>query len=94
MSKHTIRRGTLVTADILRDMCACEDQVATFEELFPDGAALRLKNLLKAARAGLDLGWFAVRILPAALRAFDEGVADAEQAFDEAIAPALWQASR
>ena len=49
------------TAAILESLGAC--YTTAFAALFPDGAELTRDNLLKAAEGGLDIGWFAERVL-------------------------------
>lgn len=50
-----------VTVKWLEKMKACNQQVQLFEELFPKGAAFTRANLIKAAKGGLDIRWFACR---------------------------------
>jgi hypothetical protein len=61
--RDKIKVGSLITADMLRALEACSTEVEEFECLWPDGVALRLKNLMKAAAEGLDVYWFADEIL-------------------------------
>src|SRR3990167_6365516 len=66
--------GTMrVTAKQLEGEGACEDQIDLFRETFPRGCVVTAANIRKAARAGLNLGWWAEQFLPApALRAYQE----------------------
>ena len=88
-----------ITATWLKEQNACADQVALFAKTFPRGGKPTKANLLKAARAGLDLDWLAGFLSPpaskayyeataAALKAYDEATAPASKAYDEATAPA------
>ena len=58
-----------ITATWLKEQNACEDQVALFAKTFPRGGKPTKANLLKAARAGLDLDWLAGFMSPPALKA-------------------------
>jgi len=49
-----------ITKQMLIDADACDDQVALFEKTFPDGATWP-DDVEKAGRAGLDVGWAAVK---------------------------------
>ena len=60
---------TRVTAESLQDLHACTDQVDLFRSTFPRGTRVTRAALVKAAGAGLDLGWWAVNALPAPLLA-------------------------
>ena len=79
-----------VTVAQLKKWGACADQVKTFARVFPEGAAPTLVNLRKAAKAGLDLDWYAEKVLsPTAWRAYQEATAPAWRAYQEATAQAL-----
>lgn len=52
-----------ITADMLRDKRACEDQVGVFAKLFPRGTAVTLKAAVMALKVGLDVEWFARRFV-------------------------------
>ena len=45
-----------ITADMLREHDACQDQVDLFEEVFPNGAVVP-DDIEKAGKAGLATGW-------------------------------------
>ena len=65
-----------ITAAMLRRMGACEEQVAAFEEEWPDGADVTEKNALRAVALGLDVDWLATRVLNgAALEQYDKAIA-------------------
>jgi len=72
-----------VTAQMLRDRNACEDQVAIFEREWPDGVNVGIRAARKAVKLGLDLEWFAETFLPPAAWAD----------YEKAIAPA-WLITR
>ena len=57
----------IVTVDDLVGRSACAEQVATFMEVFGGKARVTRRNLLRAAEAGLDVGWFASEFLPVTL---------------------------
>ena len=42
---------------------ACDDQVSLFEETWPQGVTVTQEALANAAKAGLDLEWFAEKVL-------------------------------
>ena len=52
-----------VTVKSLRKLRACEDQVALFAAEWPDGVEVSEAVLLRAAEIGLDLDWWAQRVL-------------------------------
>lgn len=62
-----LRRGMLITAEMLDDKWACAEQVEIFEEEWPDGAKLTKKNLLRAAELELGVDWFLCKFLPRGL---------------------------
>ena len=67
---------TRVTAKSLQDLHACPDQVDLFRSTFPRGTRVTRMALVKAAKAGLDVGWWAGKTLPAPLWAeYDRQVA-------------------
>jgi len=72
---------------------ACHNQVEIFDEAWPDGAEITLKNYLRAAELGLDLDWLANNIFSVpALEAYRKAMAQAQKAYDKAIVPAAWKA--
>ena len=74
---------------MLRRARACHRQVEIFEREWPEGAAVTLENVQRAAELGLDLDWFAYNLFtPAARDAYDEATAPAWAAYDKATAPA------
>ena len=78
------------TVDDLRAVGACDDQVALFSAMFPDGATA--DDLPRAVAAGLDVYWFVRRVVsPDVWRAYKEAQALLWRAYKEAQAP-LWRA--
>ena len=77
----------------LREHDACPEQVRAFAKVFGRGEVhVTAARIRKAARLGLNLGWYARRALDApAKKAYDEAGATAWKAYDEACAPA-WKA--
>ncbi len=61
--RDKIKVGSLITATVLAELYACSTEVAEFEQFWPHGLALRLKNLKKVAEAGFDVWWFAAEVL-------------------------------
>ena len=79
-----------VTAESLQDLHACPDQVDLFRATFPRGTRVTRTALVKAAKAGLDVGWWAGRALPASLRAeYERQRAPLRAEYDRQRAP-LW----
>ena len=58
-----------ITAEWLTVHNACEEQQALFEKTWPGGAHVTKKALVQAAKVGLNLEWFAGRVLPRSLYA-------------------------
>ena len=84
-----MKRGDIITAEMLLARHACEDEVAIVRREWPDGVKLTLGNLRKAASLKLDLYWFAESFLsPPAREVFDEATAAAWKVYCEATAPA------
>jgi len=50
-----------ITAEALKRLDACADQVALFEQHFPEGCLVTEEAALKAVAAGLDVAWFMQR---------------------------------
>lgn len=85
----------IITADLLRALDACEEQVTRFAAVWPDGLhrpttdeeAAEISRL--AAAAQLNIDWAAERLLPLPARgAYYEATAPAEAAYYEAVATA------
>ena len=75
-----------ITAEYLRKMGACEDQVEVFEAEWPDGAKPLLKNLMRCAELGLDLEWFAIECLTVpAWEEYKKVIAPAWEEYKKAI---------
>ena len=47
----------MITTKKLRECNACEDQVALFEKVFPEGCEPTNENIQKAIDAGLNIDW-------------------------------------
>jgi len=78
-----------VTAQMLRDRNACEDQVAIFEREWPDGVNVGIRAARKAVKLGLDLEWFAETFLPPAAWAdYEKAIAPAWADYEKATAAA------
>jgi hypothetical protein len=59
-----IKVGSLITHNLLVGLGATCSQLGAFDKEWPNGCRLRLKNLLRAARLGISVDWFAARIFP------------------------------
>ena len=72
-----IMPSDVITASWLRKIKACDEHVALFTSLFPDGAPPTAESLSKAREGGLDVFWIAKhRILtPAVLKMLSEDTA-------------------
>ena len=80
----------IVTAKLLTEVNACEDQVATFAQEWPGGMKVNRENLFRAVELDLDIGWGADEFLRGeALKAYNKATAEATKAYHEAIAEAL-----
>jgi len=78
-----------ITAQMLRDKHACSDQVAIFEKLWPNGAAMTCSNALAAVDARLDLDWVAKNFMPeTATKALCSRLENPWCNLQQAIAPA------
>mgnify|MGYP001592827337 CR=1 FL=1 len=56
-----------ITAKALREKGACLKQVSLFVSEWPEGGEVTEAGLLRAAKIGLDMGWFARHFLPSPL---------------------------
>lgn len=66
------------------------EDLVTFEAEWPDSARLNKQELTRAVEMGLDLDWFARRVLRgAALEAYKQATAEAREAYRQAVAEAL-----
>ncbi len=63
MKSMSFHKGDIITMRTLRRLYACEEGRATFAQLYPQGVALTLANLQRAARLGLDVSWFAEEVI-------------------------------
>ncbi len=58
--RNYMQPGASITWDLLRDLGGCYyDRVKFRAEFGDEGTTLRLKSLIQAARANLDVAWFA-----------------------------------
>ena len=57
-----------ITAQMLRDRGACNDQVNIFAAEWPGGAEVTLENCLRAAELGFNFDWVANVLLPSEAR--------------------------
>ena len=79
-----------ITVNWLEERGACKYQVERFSETFPNGVDVSLKSLRKAAKAGLDLNWFAEEILlPSAWKVYKQARNRAFRAYSQAEVHAL-----
>ena len=79
-----------ITVQMLKEHKACEDQVKTFGQLFPHGAAVTLRNVLRAVAAGLDIDWAAQHLLsPTAWETYEAARAPAWKTYEAARASAF-----
>lgn len=79
----------IITAELLYRKDACADQVALFEQLFPDGVEPTLELCLEYALV-FDWNWAATHLLSSTARKTrDEAEASALEAYDEAVTSAL-----
>ena len=58
-----------LTAAMLREHHACEEQVVIFAAEWPAGCEITEATLFRALELGLDIDWFACEFLPAPLLA-------------------------
>ena len=80
----------VVTLAMLRELNACEDQVALFSKLFPTGEVeVTRESAAEAAVAGLEIGWGALNLLHGQFkRTFDAAMTEPRQAYSVAMAEA------
>ena len=79
-----------ITAEWLTVHDACKEQQALFEKTWPDGAHVTKTSLVQAAKVGLNLQWFAERVLPRSLYADYRAKHDAMNADYRAKCDALY----
>ena len=79
-----------ITAEMLEAKGACDPQVSSFRELWPNGVTPSLQAAAKAAEAGLSLNWFAREFLPPKLLAEYEKACTAALAKYEKARDAAW----
>lgn len=56
-----------ITAKMLRDLDACEEEVEVFERLWPTGAYVTCANVAIARAHALDIDWFIAQLWPPAI---------------------------
>ena len=77
-----------ITAERLAALGACRTQLASFREMFPEGAPLTVETALSVA-GQFDWDWAARHLLSApALKDYSEATAPALKAYNEATATA------
>jgi len=82
-----------VTAEMLRNKDACEDQVEIFEKAFPTGTRVTRRVCLRAAELGLNTDWFALNFLsPKQFEAFDAATTPHWKAYYDATTIPHWKA--
>ena len=80
-----------VTAEQLRAMGACEDQVAIVEREWPRGVPITVPSLRKAFRLGLCVDWFASEVIQAnSWTAYDAESYSAWRIYYEVGTPDAW----
>ena len=77
-----------ITAEALRQLHACSQQVELFEKTFPGGTNVTLAACRKALKVGLQLHWLATLFKGDIQKAYDEATATAQKAYNEATATA------
>ena len=85
-----VRRGSVVTGEMLKDWGACGNQADRVDELWPEGFVVTLENLVQAATEELDVEWFAQAILRAAAWAEYKKVTAAAWAEYKKVRAAAW----
>ena len=60
---------TTITSKWLAEHEACAEDLALFEEEWPEGGAVTKESLTRASELGLDLDWLARRLLPKLMNA-------------------------
>lgn len=78
-----------VTAAGLRKLGACAEQVEIVERAWPGGVTVTLRALRRATALGLNLDWWAQRVLsPEARTVYRQALATASDAYEQATTPA------
>lgn len=86
-----------ITTNLLRELGASEDEVATFAEYWPGGAAVTGPTIgrLLWLRQGLDVDWLAVRVLTEDVwEEYDRIAQDAWEEYKRVTAPAYKEFKR
>ena len=78
-----------ITKKLLQAKGACDEQVALFTKLWPQGVVPSLEAILRAQAVGLDLRWAACVLLsPMANSTYNAAMEPARKACNEAVEPA------
>ena len=78
----------LVTSKLLRKRGACDEEVALFDQEWPEGVTTSEAGLLRASEIGLDLTRFVQKFLKAPFRKeFNRQVAPFREKFNRQEAP-------
>ena len=78
-----------LTAEMLREKKACENQVQVFVGEWPDGVEITEAVVLRAYELGLDIDWFVETFLTAlALAEYHKAAAPAWAEYEKVTAPA------
>ena len=83
--------GDLITPQSLECRAACSDELAIFEEEWPNGATLTKNNIAKACLIGLNIAWFACAFLYGERGdTFDDKIETAFVAWCKAVRGSSW----
>ena len=74
-----------ITAELLEEHKACEEQVSLFRRTFPEGGESTVQALLKASEAGLDITWLERFIPDESWAAYDKACAEPLAAYNKAM---------
>ena len=78
-----------ITAAMLREKGACEEQVKVFEAEWPDGASVTLSHCRRGVELGMDVEWAGTHLLSGTvLAAYQQATATALAAYQQAMATA------
>ena len=78
-----------IIKEMLQQANACKEQVAIFNNEWPEGAEITEVNLNRALALKLDLSWIVNNLLsPSQRTTYDQAIAPALATYNKAIAPA------